>query len=183
MAEYITNCKIKKVYTGKTGTSEYGDWKQWNFYIEGHQGKKFSYFSSGEKPIPIEGRMLKILEYEIKQSDCGQYTNHNVSQLVYYPRSNMVFGGMSDEPPHPGLEAGPPYPADTPQGPEKHLPPKKNEYDSTITMYISYAKDIMCAIIERDGLPESLPTPISVAEEIISIGKAMYDNVHSKAPV
>ena len=168
MAEYESNKKIKKVYKGKLGESEYGPWQAWNFYLEGVKDIKFSYFSGGDKPVPVEGRMVKHIEYEVVTKD--GYTNNNVKKLVYYPRE-------PDNEPRQEPDQGPPGDYEPPGELPKN-PPTSQKPDSSISFYVSYAKDLMVAMIERDGMPESLPSLTDAADEVVRVGTEMWRKVN-----
>lgn len=74
----LANVTISKVWQGKSGEGKYGPWQAYNFKVEGHD-EKFGYFQSGSKPVPQEGMLLEVLQYETKQN--GQYTNHDVKLM------------------------------------------------------------------------------------------------------
>ncbi len=193
MPEYESNKKIKKVYKGKSGTSEYGPWQAWNFYLEGIADKKFSYFSGDKKPEPIEGRMVKHVEYETVTK--GGYTNHNVKALVYYPREN---GSAPDnetrqDPPDPGQadydEHGYPAkssgePTSTPEPSEPKTPfdpdpePKSDPFldGKLLNTCLMSAKDITVALIETGKWNEAHDLE-EIAVKVVDIGKGMVRRV------
>lgn len=74
----LANVTISKVWRGKSGEGKYGPWQAYNFKVEGHEDK-FGYFQSGSKPVPQEGMLLEVLQYETRQN--GQYTNHDVKLM------------------------------------------------------------------------------------------------------
>ena len=69
---------VSKTYFIKDGEGQYGKWRMWSFYLEGSD-KKFTYFTSGNKPEPFEGMKIGYLKYTEKQD--GKYTNYTVDEL------------------------------------------------------------------------------------------------------
>ncbi len=70
---------IGKVYHIKDGEGEYGVWRMWSFYLDGVKDKRFTYFSGGKKPDPIEGMKIGYMKYTTKQD--GEYTNRTIDEL------------------------------------------------------------------------------------------------------
>lgn len=74
----LTNQVISKVERKKDGDGEYGPWVLYNFWLENND-KRFSYFQSGQKPVPVQGMKIGHIEYKEKVN--GKYTNYEVSTL------------------------------------------------------------------------------------------------------
>ena len=174
MGEFLTNVTIRKVYPGKTGESEYGPWQVWNFYLEGHEKLKLNYFSGEEKPIPVEGAALKLIEYDIVTK--GGYTNNNVKQFVL-----AVAKEKSDSPPGDYEPPGDPLPEMKHNGKiDAPKPSPKPTIDSSITMYISYSKDIAVALIETGHWVINENTVFrDIAEHVVTVGLEMYQKVNN----
>ena len=118
----LNDFTITKVYEGKSGTSQYGDWVAYNFYTNQTGDKKFGWFGGGKKITPIQGMQIAYMEYQVVQD--GEYTNNKVSKLV--------------------VKEGQPKPA--PQQNNNNIPAS----DGPRSMYVSYAKDIAVAMIAAD---------------------------------
>lgn len=150
--EILTNCEISKVYEGPSGSGQYGPWQIFNFYVKDHK-EKFSVFGKDEF-VPVPGIKLKLLKYEIKHSekDDKKYTNYDVKEVI-----------LEDEQPGPA-----------PQPTQTHPQTQKSsQRDNTLTMYVSYAKDLMVKLLEE--MPTKERSLGDLAKEVVKAGKIMYD--------
>jgi len=132
--EQLTNVTIQRVYEGVSGTNtkpdgSSWDWTAYNFYLDGDgENRKFGYFQSGNKPVPLPGMNITLLEYDISQD--GEYTNHNVKKMTLA------------------------------QGTEKTTPLAQATMGAQtadkreLSMYVSYAKDILIARGGSDSLEQ-----------------------------
>ena len=123
MPNQITDAVITKVYQGKSGTSQFGDWIAYNFYVQG-EDKKFSWFGGGNKITPVDGMQIAYMEYTTTIE--GKYTNHKVSKLT-------VKEGVAQ-----------------PTTLSSTKPQSANGREASF--YVSYAKDIAIALLNRDGV-------------------------------
>ena len=160
MAEdFLTDVEISKVYEGKSGEGEFGKWTAYNFYIEGDE-RKFSWFKSDSKPtMPVQGMRIKLMEYAVKQS--GEYTNYNVSRIVLQEKQPETI---------------------EPSGLKKHTPQKSGR-DSSLTMYISYAKDLVCKMMELNPSAFDSLTVNQIADMTTETGMKMYDRAKEEPVV
>jgi len=141
----LFNVEITKVQPGKTGESQYGPWKAYNFYISDPDWKdqKFGYFQSGKKPEPLVGMFLNKLEFEVKQK--GEYTNYEVSKFDIetsekpLPQTQIQGQAQTGEA-KPKPESGKKTETDKPL-------PESPSQDRYLSMYIAYAKDIAVAVL------------------------------------
>ena len=170
MEEYLANKTIGKVYKGKTGEGQYGPWVAWNFYVEGDD-RKFSYFSGGKKPEPFEGAFIQMLKYETVTK--GKYTNHNVKEMALdniekqnnEPRQEPDQGPPDDYEP-PGEKDG--Y-VDKPTTAKSSA---VRNGDEKLSFYVSYAKDLMVALIDKGEYSEGY-TLDDAGRDVMRVGKAM----------
>lgn len=137
----LHNVEITKVQPGKTGESQYGSWKAYNFYISDPDWKdqKFGYFQSGQKPEPLVGMLLSKLEFEITHK--GEYTNYEVGKLELtssekpLPQTQIQTGKTKPKP-EPGQKKEETKPLPEPPGQDRYL-----------SMYMAYAKDLVVAMM------------------------------------
>ena len=141
---HVSDCKITKVYEGKSGEGEYGPWTAWNFYVD-KSDLKFSYFSGGKKPKPVEGMRLELIRYD--EVTKGEYTNYNVKEIFVdasTPKSTqsapVSIGGTIR------LEG--------------------------LSFYVSYAKDLMVAAMSLNA-DYGQRAVDALAAEVVEIGKDM----------
>ena len=80
--ERLMNVAVKFAKKVKEGEGEYGPWVLWNFTITDPDwdGIWFSWFSGGNKPIPVAGLKVDMIEYEVTEKD--GYTNYNAKKLL-----------------------------------------------------------------------------------------------------
>ena len=166
MSEYLTDVKIGKVYPGKTGTSEYGEWQAWNFYIDGMPDLKLSYFSGGKKSPPVEGASVKFIEYDIVTK--GEYTNNNVKTM------NLSSASQQAAPKQDGPPDDYEPPGNLPKGLKMIIPPPSPPKEASF--YISYAKDIQVAMMENAMTPPGL-TLDELCQEVVTVGLKMLKGV------
>jgi len=156
MAEILTNIEISKVYKGKSGESEYGPWQAYNFYVKGYD-HKFGYFQKKGGIVPVQGMKILVLEYEINQR--GEYTNYDVKRIELLKDTSQ-------------LGQKPPQAASEPRG--------STQRDSSLTMYISYAKDLMVALMSVSNFG-AFPTHFQdysfedMCNDVVKRGMAMQD--------
>ena len=157
MTETMTNEVVKEAKVVKTGKSEHGPWTLWNFKIHGSD-KKFSYFEKDNiKPSP--GMAIQVLKYttDIKTKGEKQYTNYTVTEITV-AKDQLT---RTTAPPSTGFVG--------------HAKPAR---DSSLTMYISYAKDLICQHMidgDYDGV-----TINELAESAVRVGLKMYDLAHAE---
>lgn len=146
--ETITNVEVSKVYPGPKGEGEYGPWQIWNFYLKDDK-RKFSFFEK-DGLIPQEGMQIQVLKFEVKQK--GEYTNHDVKELT--------------------LQADW-YDGKEPESSEAVQSTISTKRDSSVTMYISYAKDLMVALLASGAYPGL--TLEQAADLVTQVGMMMQD--------
>ena len=153
----LTNLKIRKVFKGKSGEGEYGPWQAWNMYFDGneeHKDTKFGYFSGGNKPAPREGMVVDLIEFETKEK--GGYENRVITKLL--PAEIQ------------------PDPETSTTGNSRNSP---NGGQTRMSMYVSYAKDILVAKIAAGGSAKNSRIMSMGLTEICEIvaraGKRMCD--------
>ena len=166
MEEYLANKKITKVYRGKSGEGQYGPWQAWNLYIDGDD-RKFAYFSGGKKPEPFEGAFIQMMKFETVTK--GKYTNHNVKEMALgQPENNEP----RQDPPH---DYEPPGEAQKPNV----TPPVTHRGDEKASFYVSYAKDLMCSLIEKGEYPEGV-TLKECAKQVMDVGLWMQKTANGE---
>jgi len=150
--EQLTNVTIQRVYEGKTGTNtkpdgSSWDWTAYNFYLDGdRENRKFGYFQSGNKPVPLPGMNITLLEYDISQE--GQYTNYKVSKMM--------------------LAQGAERTTSLAQTTQTRA---QTEDRRDLSMYVSYAKDILIAKGGSDSLEQD-------CIDIANAGLRMWGIIH-----
>jgi len=157
MADILTNVEISKVYEGKSGESEYGPWTAYNFYVKGYD-HKFGYFQKDGGLAPAKGMKILMLEYEIKQR--GEYTNYDVKRIE-------LLKDISTD------TLNPPQTAPGPHG--------KTQRDSNVTMFISYAKDLMVALLPYHAGYNQMELE-DLANIVTQTGMNMQDKTSSSKP-
>ncbi len=158
MTETMTNKVVKEAEVVKTGESEYGTWILWNFKIHGSD-KKFSYFEKDDIR-PSSGMAIQVLKYttDIKTKGEKQYTNYKVTEITVAKDQTTKTTG----PPSTGFVG--------------HAKPARDGRE--VTMYISYAKDLICQHMidgDYDGV-----TINELAESAVRVGLKMYDLAHAE---
>jgi hypothetical protein len=168
MGEFITNTKITEVNRIKSGESGYGPYTIWNFWVEGHKNLKLSYLQGEDMPAPVEGMVIKMLEYEIKKD--GRFTNQKVVQFV-------PMGNRSKAAPEPLTDGEPDWvsegleePKQEPNQEDLHVKP-----DSSISFYVSYAKDLAVAMVETGQWTGK--DLVEIADEVTETGIRMWEKV------
>ena len=160
--ETLTNVEVGKVFKGKSGEGQYGPWQIWDVYLRDDK-RKLSYFEK-DGFIPEVGAMIQVLKFEVvtKQGNDGKtYTNYNVKELT--PDPNWYSGKEPETPPQTRSVAT-----------GSTISPKR---DSSITMFVSYAKDLMVAFI---GQGRYLEMDLEDVGGIVAqVGIMMYDKVNS----
>ena len=166
----LTNVIVNKVYKGASGTGQYGDWQAFNFYVKGDD-RKFSCF--GSTLMPKEGMAIVALEYEEEESqskkDGKWYTNNNVKTIMLADEGQQVSQNAPQTAPEPRSET---------------ISPTKR--DSSLTMYISYAKDLTVALLNHKSEQVQNFTVEELANIVVQVGMNMYDkanNTPEKLPV
>ncbi len=151
---YETDVVVRSAHPGTPGDWGFGPATPYNFYIEGDD-RKFGWFHSEKKPIvPDKGMRIKMMVYYVEEGD--EYTNYKVTKIVLHDAQKKA------ETPHKPVPV-----AQT---------DNKQKRDNSITMYISYAKDIAVAQIAQGGF-EGITTR-EIAKVITDIGKEMQDDVN-----
>ena len=156
----LTNVIVNKVYEGASGEGQYGPWQAYNFYVKGDD-RKFSCFDS--KLIPKEGMAIAALEFEEKQSqgkDEKWYTNNNVKTVI-----------LPDE-------AQPQTTPQTALEPRDTTISVSSKRDTSLTMYISYAKDIVVAKIQAGDEQYALMPVEDLGVVTVQVGMNMYDKAN-----
>ena len=161
MAEELleTDVVVRSAHPGTPGDWGYGPATPYNFYIEGDD-RKFSWFHSENKPIvPEKGMQIKLMEY--KEVPKGEYLNYNVSRIILHGDAHKKAIDHKD----------------SVTMPKRVAQPNNNAgRDNTLTMYISYAKDIAVAEIAQGKFKETTTREIGIL--VADIGKEMYDNAN-----
>jgi len=155
----LTNVIVNKVYKGASGEGQYGPWQAYNFYVKGDD-RKFSCFDS--KLVPVEGMAIAALEFEEKQSqgkDEKWYTNNNVKTVML-----------------PDTQAPQTTPQTAPEATGSTISHTKR--DSSLTMYISYAKDIVVAKIQAGDEQYALMPVEDLGVVTVQVGINMYDKAN-----
>ena len=176
---FETDVVISKSFEGASGESEYGPWIAYNFYIDNDE-RKFSWFWNEKKPIvPVQDMQIKLMEYTSGPSKCGKYINNNVSRIILHgdahkkAESNYESGLKA----HGKLEEAKPQSTGFVGQKGVAQPDNKKGRDSSLTMYISYAKDIVVALINNKFA--SLPMTVEdMIDEVGDMGIRMYDRAH-----
>ena len=150
--DFLVDVTISKVYEGKSGESQYGKWTAYNFYVDGDD-RKFSYFKTEKSPLlPATGMSLKMLRFETKEKD--GYTNHNVKEMFLNKTGTTAQ--------KPSVATG------------STISPKR---DSSITMFVSYSKDLMVALIGQGRYIEhELEDIVAI---VAQVGIIMYDKINN----
>ena len=154
--ETLTNVEVGKVFKGKSGEGQYGPWQIHDVYLRDDK-RKFSYFEK-DGLIPEVGMIIQVLKFEVVQK--GEYTNYTVKELT--PDPNW-YSGKEPEIPH----QKPPSATGSTQGVKR---------DSSITMFASYSKDLMVALI-NNGLYLEMDLE-DIARIVAQTGVIMYDKVN-----
>ena len=166
----LTNVIVNKVYKGASGEGQYGPWQAYNFYVKGDD-RKFSCFDS--KLAPVEGMAIVALEYEEEQSqskkDGKWYTNNNVKTVMLPDTQEAVSDVQIQQ-----LNKNANQTAPEPQG--STISPTKR--DSSLTMYISYAKDIVVAKIQAGDEQYALMPVEDLGVVTVQVGINMYDKAN-----
>jgi len=156
MGQVLTNVELMGVREGKSGQGQYGEWTMYTFTVRiaGWEQEKITYFKSGNKPAPTDGMMVASLEveedyyqgnfsgYKAKSMQINQGTPSNQPPRTVppsvNPQGNVTTMGVAGT-------GNPPPPKETPK-----------LRDDSITMWTSYAKDIMVALINKDMLDDNI---------------------------
>ena len=161
--EFETDIEITKVYEGTSGEGEFGPWTAYNFYVKGDD-RKFSWFKSDSKPImPVPGMLVKLMEYFIAETYSEKhnktFTNYNVSRIILHGDAHKQ--AETFEPPHKPVSM-----------PTKSTPKR----DNSLTMYISYAKDIVVAQMAQGGYKGT--STLDISNVVVDNGVRMYDRAN-----
>ena len=157
----LTNVIVNKVYKGASGEGQYGPWQAYNFYVKGDD-RKFSCFDS--KLVPVEGMAIAALEFEEKQSqgkDEKWYTNNNVKTVMFPDEAQQVNNNANQT---------------APEAQGSTISSTKR--DSSLTMYISYAKDIVVAKIQAGDEQYALMPVEDLGVVTVQVGINMYDKAN-----
>ena len=182
MAEELfeTDVVVSKSFEGASGESEYGPWIAYNFYIDNDE-RKFSWFWNEKKPIvPMQGMQIKLMEYTSGPSKCGKYSNNNVSRIILhgdaYKKTKTEYeSGLKA---HGKLEEAEPQSTGFVGQKGVAQPDNKKGRDNTLTMYISYAKDVIVQMMV--SAPDAFKgLPINqITDMVVDEGVKMYDRAH-----
>jgi len=187
MEEYLSNVTIEKVFKGKSGTSDGKngpfEWQMWDVYID---GKKYTYFSSGNKPIPSAGAFVKMLKYEVTQTpgkgkhEGKTFTNYNIKEMALdnlEKQNNEPRQEPDQRPPDdyepPGEKDG--Y-ADKPTTVKSSA---VRTGDEKASFYVSYAKDLMCSLVDKGEYPEGV-TLKELAKQVMDVGLWMQKTANGE---
>jgi len=152
--DFLIDVTISKVYEGKSGENKYGKWTAYNFYVDGDD-RKFSYFKTEKSPLlPTTGMYLKMLRFETVEKD--GYTNHNVKELFLHKAEKPT--------------------QKPPDATGSTFSPKR---DSSITMFVSYAKDLMVGLMGTHPQGFTDMDLEDIAEIVAQTGIIMYDKVNN----
>ena len=154
----LTNVEVGKVFKGKSGEGQYGPWQIHDVYLRDDK-RKLTYFEK-DGLIPEAGMIIQVLKFEVVQK--GEYTNYTVKELT--PDPNW-YSGKEPEIPH----QKPPSVAGSTQGVKR---------DSSVTMYVSYAKDLMVALLGVEDGHYFGMTLEDIAGIVAQTGVIMYDKVN-----
>ena len=149
--EQLAQVTIDKVYKSKPIQGQHGEYHIYNFTVEG-DNRKFSCIPNQKISTPIEGAEIPYMEFSHSTntgSDGKVYDNYRVAEM-------KVMGGGTPNP-QPNPKPAPPRPG--------------NGRDSSLTMYISYAKDIIVALINQGRVEP----PDTLCFAAVKLGKEMYD--------
>lgn len=155
MPVHLVDCKITKVYSASSGESEHGPWQLYNLYLDKGDKKKFSYFHSGKKPIPVEGMQLEHVEYEIEttEKDGKTYENYKIKKLE-------VSNGSK--------------PTETSPQTTSQPKPTNNGGDKEVSYWCSYMTNIAIAIIANGGNLETADLD-KIAHKVGKAGSIMMN--------
>ena len=161
---HVSDCEITKVYEGKSGEGEYGPWTAWNFYVD-KSDLKFSYFSGGKKPKPVEGMRLELIRYDTVTK--GEYTNHNVKEIF--------------------VDASTPKPSQKPSASTGGtISPKRDSDIGPMTMWGKYIGEVVCSLIGQGLVGSELDSAAHDAMETFVdccvIFEKTYSNVNDDYP-
>jgi hypothetical protein len=129
---------ITAVSKKKTGDGNYGPWTLYNFQTD-QSDDWYSYFQSGDKPVPLVGMKIAFAEYTEEQN--GRYTNLVIDKLAV----------AEERVPPPQAKSN------TQQRTRGQQPSPPGSYKDQ-SILISYAKDLLVAKIASDR--EFAKTPI-----------------------
>jgi len=160
----LTNVIVNKVYEGKSGEGQYGPWQAYNFYVRGDV-RKFSCFDS--KLVPREGMAIDALEFEEEQKakDGKWYTNNNIKTVIL-PDTQEAVSNIQRQ-----VNQAAPQTVSEPRS-------ATNKRDSSLTMYISYAKDIAVALLNHKSEQVHNFTVEEIGDIIVQVGINMYDKAN-----
>jgi len=151
-----TNLIINEAKLIKEGEGQYGPYKMWSIKFQGGKNK-YTYFEKNNY-APMVGDMIDFVEWDESQNekDGKVYTNYTIKTIM-----------LSDK----HLE-NTPQTASEPQQRDK-------KFDSSITMFISYAKDLMVAVMPfHPGYHQmELEDLGNIATQV---GIQMYNKVYGK---
>lgn len=156
----LTNTNFTKVFkTDKTGDGRDGEWILYDCYVDapGWERTKLAFFETVGKStvIPEKGMAAQVVEY--KQTVKGKFTNYTITKIV------PVEGTTTPQPKARPKEEHTPQPARS-----------NGRIEEKPSFYISYAKDIAVALIEKEMDLNRLP---EICEMVVSAGLGMLDGI------
>lgn len=157
---YLTDVKFTKVLKKGSGENRYGPWQLYLCHIDAPEWKgiKLAYFKKENKPTPLQGMALQVLEYDTRKKieDGKTYTDYIIKDFVPAEQESQAT----------------PVSVETSQQGDSQKPDKNSEEKASY--YVSYAKDILIALIaaEKDtnGLPE-------LCDLVVEAGLKMRNNI------
>ncbi|MFC1567343.1 hypothetical protein ACFL3R_00715 [Thermodesulfobacteriota bacterium] len=137
----LTNVELRDVVQSKQGQGQHGAWTLYKFGVrlQGWENETITYFKSGNKPTPQDGMMIASMDIEEDYYQ-GQFRGYKTSAL-------MVAGS--------GASPKPFQPKPKPRGLSEAPTPRKQDA-GPITMWTSYAKDIIVALINAGMLDDNI---------------------------
>lgn len=149
MPEHLIDCTIIQAKKVTEGKSDKGLWELWKIVTDAAawDGEEFTYFFSpkGKEPAPFVGMKLKHAELHE-----GEYNG----------KPQWTMKKLDSE------EAENPPPASRKTG-KQDTPGAKSGGFSPVSMYVSYAKDIWCAIQEGKQVKNAPLTIMDAVDEIV----------------
>ena len=160
--ETLTNVEVGYVkLEPKIKEGKYGEYKIWDFTLSGDKDRWFGYIEKNNL-VPEKGMKILVLKYESQTNvkDGKTYYNNYVKELT--PDSNWYSGKEPEN-----TTQKPPSATGSTQGVKR---------DSSITMFASYSKDLMVALI-NNGLYLEMDLE-DIARIVAQTGVIMYDKVN-----
>lgn len=159
----LTNVKFTKVFKGKSGEGQYGPWQIWDCYINIEEWKdtKLSFFESNKNPTPVQGMTATVVE--IEEQVKGEYVNYVIKNIETKVQA--------------------PVPKPRPQVTKENSTEPNHNNNHQASFYVSYAKDIAVALIEKgydlEGIKYCLP---EICRLVVESGLGMLDDILFRIP-